>query len=81
MTHTPVRQCALCRERFPKSELLRIVKTKDGIVVDKSQNKNGRGAYICCSCRDSENLMKKRVLDRAFRQSVSDEIYNMLKGE
>ena len=81
MGHTPIRECALCREKFSKSCLLRIVKGKNGIVLDENQKEDGRGAYICCKCRKSENLFKKRVLDRAFKQKVPDEIYDLLKGE
>ncbi len=81
MLHTPIRECALCHQKFSKSELLRIVKGKNGIVLDENQKEEGRGAYICCNCKNSENLIKKRVLDRAFRQKVPDEIYSLLKGE
>ena len=30
-----------------KSKLLKVVKNKEGIFLDKLQNKEGRGAYIC----------------------------------
>lgn len=74
-----MRACILCRENFNKSELLRIVKYGDEIKIDKTQKQNGRGAYICSNCIASENLLKKRVLDRAFKQKVPDEIYELLK--
>ncbi len=79
MGHIPMRACILCRENFNKSELLRIVKYGDEIKIDKTQKQNGRGAYICSNCIASENLLKKRVLDRAFKQKVPDEIYELLK--
>ena len=81
MQHIPVRECILCHKKFEKSELLRIVKNEHGIELDKTQKKEGRGAYICTECKKSENLYKKRALDRAFKQKVSDEIYDLLKGE
>lgn len=81
MRHIPVRECILCHEKYEKSNLLRIVKNKHGIELDEAHKKDGRGAYICSKCRDSENLLKKRVLDRAFKQKVTDEIYDLLKGE
>ena len=79
MGHIPMRECILCRGKFYKSELFRIVKYEGEILTDKSQNKDGRGAYICSQCRLSDNLLKKRVLDRAFKQKVPDEIYDLLK--
>lgn len=81
MRHIPVRECILCHEKYEKLNLLRIVKNEYGIELDKTHKKDGRGAYICLKCKGSENLLKKRVLDRAFKQKVSDEIYDLLKGE
>ena len=79
MGHIPMRTCLLCRNEFLKAALLRIVKFENEIAIDKSQKKNGRGAYICKECISSDNLLKKRVLDRAFKQKVPDEIYDLLK--
>ena len=43
----PMRSCVVSREKLPKQELLRIVRTTDGsIVADISGKINGRGAYI-----------------------------------
>ena len=81
MAHTPERQCILCHEKFPKNVLIRIVKSGDSISIDETHKKAGRGAYICRECVKSDNLLKKRVLDRAFRQRISDEVYGLIKGE
>ncbi len=81
MGYTPIRECILCRGKFNKNELLRIVKGKNFIALDENQKKDGRGAYICSQCRNSDDLIKKRVLDRSFKQRISDEIYDLLKGE
>ena len=81
MGHKPERTCILCRGKFEKSELLRIVKNGESFTIDENHKKDGRGAYICSKCKSSEELFKKRVLDRAFRMRVPDEIYDLLKGE
>lgn len=81
MGHIPQRSCILCREKLSKSQLLRIVKNGENFSIDETHKKDGRGAYICCKCKNSEELFKKRVLDRAFRMRVPDEIYDLLKGE
>lgn len=81
MGHTPERQCILCREKFTKNMLIRIVKNESGISIDETHKKDGRGAYICRECIKSDDLIKRRVLDRAFRMKVSDEVYGLLKGE
>jgi predicted RNA-binding protein YlxR (DUF448 family) len=43
----PMRKCVVTQERFPKKELIRIVKTPEGeIEIDPTGKKNGHGAYI-----------------------------------
>ena len=40
----PMRSCVVTREKLPKQELLRVVKTTDGIIIaDVSGKINGRG--------------------------------------
>lgn len=81
MGHLPLRTCILCRQKQEKTSLIRIVKNESGFSVDENQKKEGRGAYICCKCKESGDLLKKRVLDRAFKQRIPDEVYDLLKGE
>lgn len=81
MGHIPQRQCMLCRKKIIKSDLLRFVNDGGNIKIDEKQKENGRGAYICSDCRMSDMILKKRVLDKAFRQKVPDEIYDLLKGD
>ena len=46
MKKIPMRTCVVTKEKLPKMELLRIVKTDDGIVVDETGKVNGHGCYI-----------------------------------
>nr|WP_245526805.1 YlxR family protein [Marinithermus hydrothermalis] len=39
--------CVSCRRRRPKRELLRIVRTPEGFVIDRTGKRPGRGAYVC----------------------------------
>ncbi len=81
MAHVPVRECICCRSKFPKADLVRIVKNESGISVDRSGKQAGRGAYVCESCIENPMSSKKRPLDRAFREKVSDEVYETLFGK
>ena len=47
----PERQCVGCREKKPKNEFIRIVRTAENgdIEIDRGGRKPGRGAYICPS--------------------------------
>ena len=44
--HIPQRTCAGCRSVNEKRSLIRLVKTPDGIVIDPSGKKSGRGVYL-----------------------------------
>ncbi len=51
----PVRMCVICRQRFPKRELLRFTLNRDGSPeADHRQVHPGRGWYVCGrqQCRD-----------------------------
>ena len=46
--HRPLRTCIICRTKIEKNLLVRIIaQGNHGICVDKGQNRNGRGTYIC----------------------------------
>jgi len=44
--HVPQRTCVGCREVLPKRELIRIVRSPDGVVIDPTGKISGRGAYL-----------------------------------
>ena len=56
-----IRRCVVCMEGAPKNELLRIVKTDDGVVFDKSGKMNGRGAYVM---KDEKCLLSPKLRDK-----------------
>ena len=73
----PMRSCVVTREKLPKGELLRIVRTTAGtIVADETGKINGRGAYIK---KDSEVLLlakKNKALERALETTIDDSVYD-----
>ena len=77
----PARTCMACNEQKDKKDLLRIVKSKDGIIeVDLTGKKNGRGAYVCKNEECLNKLIKSKRLDRLFGQEVPNEIYENIRG-
>ena len=44
--HIPQRTCAGCRQVLAKKALLRIVRTPQGIALDPTGKKAGRGVYL-----------------------------------
>jgi len=78
----PLRKCCGCMEMKPKTELVRVVRNKEGTVsLDLTGKAPGRGAYVC---RDPECLRKARKakrIERAFSEAVPDEIYERMEAE
>jgi predicted RNA-binding protein YlxR (DUF448 family) len=65
--------CVACRERFDKRRLTRIVNSpQEGVIVDLSGKKNGRGAYLCdqTECWDSA-LNNAALLNQALKTKVT----------
>lgn len=81
MKDKPERMCMVCRKHFPKNELIRIVLNKNGeCFLDKTGKASGRGSYVCNSLECRENLIKKRTLNRVYKQNFGQEIYDNIKG-
>ena len=77
----PLRKCLVSNLRYPKKELLRIVKTPEGtVVIDSSGKMNGRGAYIKLSHENIDLLQKSKTLERALEQNIDPELYSELKA-
>ncbi|EEI83872.1 RNase P modulator RnpM [Anaerococcus tetradius] len=77
----PQRKCVVCGELKDKKDLLRIVKNKEeGILIDESGKKNGRGAYVCKSKACIEEALRTNKLNRVFRTEVPEELYEELKA-
>lgn len=75
----PSRKCILTNEMYPKKELIRIVKNKDGeISVDNTGKKAGRGAYVVSDINVIETAKEKKRLEKYFEasQEEMEAIYN-----
>ena len=76
----PQRQCIGCREMKNKKDLIRILKTDtEGIIIDVTGKKNGRGAYICSSRECLEKSIKNHGLERSFKMKIDDYVYDLLR--
>ncbi len=75
----PMRTCVVTREKLPKQELIRVVRTPEGtIIVDKTGKANGRGAYLKKDLETFEKAKKNRILNRQLEVEVPDSIYEEL---
>ncbi len=67
----PYRTCVVTKEKLPKQELIRVVRTPDGtVIVDTTGKANGRGAY----------LKKDKVLNRHLEVEVPESVFEALKA-
>ena len=67
--HIPQRTCVGCREVLPKQELIRIVRTLEGVQVDLTGKINGRGAYL---------HNKRECWERALKGSLANALKTTL---
>ena len=78
----PMRQCVGCGSMKIKKEMMRVLKTaEEGIILDTTGKKNGRGAYLCVSMECLQMARKNRGLERSFKMSIPDEVYDNLEKE
>ncbi len=78
----PMRQCVGCGEMKSKKEMMRVLKTaEEEIVLDVTGKKNGRGAYLCISKECLQNARKNKGLERSFKMSIPNEVYDSLEKE
>ena len=76
----PMRSCVITKEKLPKNELLRIVKTPEGnIVIDLTGKINGRGAYIKRDISVLDKAIKSKILDRVLDTEIKVDIYDEIR--
>lgn len=76
----PMRKCVVTQERFPKKELIRVVRTPENeIVVDPTGKKNGHGAYIQKSLDTLAKARKNHALSRALEMEIPESVYAELE--
>lgn len=73
----PMRSCVVTKEKLPKADLLRIVRTPDGLVtVDTTGKLNGKGAYIKKDIIVLEKVKKSKMLEKILEVEISDKVYD-----
>lgn len=76
----PMRSCVVTREKYPKGELIRVVRTPEGnIVIDETGKQNGRGAYLKKDLAVIEKAEKNKILNKHLECDIPKEIFDELK--
>lgn len=78
----PQRKCVGCNQMLDKQTLIRVVKNKEGeINIDLTSKAQGRGAYLCNNLECFDKAQKSRAVERAFKQKIDIEIYNVMREQ
>ena len=76
----PMRSCVVTKEKLPKSELLRIVRTPEGnVLADISGKLNGKGAYIKKDISVLEKAKKSKILEKMLEVEISEQVYDEIQ--
>ena len=70
--HVPQRTCVGCRQVLSKRQLIRIVRSSEGVVIDLSGKLPGRGAYL----HDQKSCWVKALkgsLAHALRTTIQEQ--------
>ena len=78
----PMRRCLGCAEHFPKSDLIRVLRTPSGdVVLDLSGKMSGRGAYICKSLACFKKARKSGRISTSLECPIPAEVYDRMEEE
>ena len=77
-----MRQCLGCREMKEKREVIRVVRSPEGVIsLDFRGKASGRGAYVCRNAACLKKAIKAKALERAFSAQIPSEVYDRLTEE
>ena len=75
----PMRSCVITKEKLPKNELIRVVRTVDNkVIVDSTGKVNGRGAYLKKDKEVFEKARKSKILEKHLECSIDSSLYDKL---
>ena len=67
----PQRMCVVCRTRSEKRNLTRLVRTPEGVQIDTTGKRHGRGAYLCQDVKCWDRAVNTDILNHALRTNLS----------
>lgn len=77
----PMRTCIVTKEKYPKKELIRVVRETSGkVTVDLTGKLNGRGAYLKKDIEVVNLARKNKALEKYLEVLVPEEVYEELEN-
>ena len=82
LKHVPMRTCIACRNKRPKRDLIRVVRTPEAsIEVDPRGKRSGRGAYLCADGPCLEGALVPGKLGRALKCRVTADDVRAIRAD
>ncbi len=79
MKKIPYRTCVITKEKYPKEDLIRVVKNKENeILIDLTGKVNGRGVYLKKDIKVIEKAHNNKSLDRSLQIKIPESVYEEL---
>lgn len=76
----PMRTCIVTKEKLPKRELIRVLRSPEGnVIIDESGKSNGRGAYLKKDLEVITKAKKSKILNRVLEVEVPDYLFDELE--
>lgn len=77
----PMRSCVITKEKLPKKDLIRVVRTPlNEVVVDETGKCNGRGAYLKKDIEVINKARTSKILNRILEVEVPDDVFEQLSS-
>ncbi len=71
----PMRMCIVTKEKIEKKNLIRIVDTQDGIIVDETGKVNGHGVYLKKDIEVIKKAKDNKILNKVFEKEVKESVF------
>ncbi|MCI9233401.1 MAG: YlxR family protein [Bacilli bacterium] len=76
----PMRSCIITREKLPKNELVRVVRTPEGeVAIDLSGKMNGHGAYLKKDLEVIEKAKRGNALSHHLEIEIPEHVFEQLE--
>lgn len=78
----PERMCVGCHQVCAKKDLIRIVRSPEGVFsLDRTGKKLGRGAYLCNKAECLAAAIKNHGLEKSFKTAIGQDMYAQLQQD
>lgn len=83
----PIRTCVACRTSGGKRTLVRVVRLPagdarpegEGVALDPTGKRNGRGAYLCPTEACVTQALKQKKLERSLKTPIPETVADALR--